>query len=251
MTYTFGHPQISVKGEGPTQTEEAKTFAKNLVVGNDELGNYQVALNYDEPIAEGRETDLVFSVSTATDEMTELEPFLGENMHLVIIKDDLATFIHAHPIRNISSNGASPEGRAFVPVVYANGDDEHDTESADEDHEGISFHVTFLEPGVYKAFAQFRPKDAELSEDETLTTGFWIRVDPSVAVGVEEEKVISKSAQWWGLLITSLILMTLLSLGVRKYLIVQKVPAKDVEAKKETPPEKTEKSTENEPEKST
>ncbi|MCH7641367.1 hypothetical protein IID22_04175, partial [Patescibacteria group bacterium] len=249
MTYTFGHPEISIKGEGPTQTEGEMSFDKNRVVGNDELGIYQVALNYDEPIAAGQEADLVFSVSGTTGGLAELEPFLGEDVHVAIIKDDLKTFIHSHPTSSSQARlrGASPEGRVFVPVVYANGDDEHDDgDGTAEGHEGVSFHVTFTEPGIYRAFAQFRPSGIELDADEALTAGFWL----SVEEGKEETgTTISKSAQWWGLLIASLILMTLLSLGVHKYLQVKAPAKKDVEPKVETPTTKTEESSEQKPEK--
>ncbi|MCH7730054.1 cytochrome c biogenesis protein CcdA [Patescibacteria group bacterium] len=248
MTYTFSHPEISVKGEGSTQTEEEMSFVKSLVVGNDELGKYQVLIEYDEPIVPGRKADLVFSVNTTTG-TAELAPFLGEEMQLTIIKEDLKWLMNLRPEQEKpqEQNPAS-----FIPVAYANGEDVHDDDQVDEVHKGISFHVTFPESGAYKAFAQFRPKDAEFSEDEALTAGFWIRVDPGVAVGVEEEeKVISKSAQWWGLLIASLILMTLLSLGVHKYLQVKAPVKKGVEPKVETPPASTEKSPEKEPETST
>ncbi|MCH7951557.1 cytochrome c biogenesis protein CcdA [Patescibacteria group bacterium] len=219
-TYTFGHPEVSIKGEGDTKTSEARTFGKNLVVGNNEIGNYQIAFEHDEPIVQGREADLVFRVSTATGGIAELEPFLGADMHLVIIKGDLETLIHTHPTssRSAGLRGASPEGRVFIPVVYANGDDVHDDDQADEDHEGLSFHVAFPEIGLYKAFAQFRPEGIDLPEDEALTAGFWIQVEESGG------RAVSKSAQWWGLLIISLILMGALSWGVHRYLQV-KAPA--------------------------
>lgn len=236
ITHTFGHPEISVKGEAPETSEEAKMFAKNLIVGNDELGNYQIALSYDEPITAGLEMDLVFSVSTATGGIAELEPFLGENMHLAIIRDDLKTFIHTHP----EAGNHHDQAAALIPIVYANGEEPHE----ESEHKKISFHVTFTEPGIYRAFAQFRPSGIELPPDESLVAGFWISVEegkeaPSAAV--------SKSAQWWGLLVVSLVLMTLLGLGVKKYLAVKAPAKKEVEPKVETPQKDTARPQEQEP----
>ncbi len=43
-------------------------------------------------------------------------------------------------------------------------------------HQNIQFHVMFPEPGLYKVFAQFRPENADLKEDEAIVASFWIKV---------------------------------------------------------------------------
>lgn len=210
IDHVFGHPEISVSGEG-VRDDKKVTFGRSMIVNN-----FQMILNLDEPVAKGHEHNLTFEIHGPQGEDVELEEYLGTSIHLTLIKDDWKQFIHAHP--GGQENGDHQGRLRIIPEVRANGGDSHG--AAEADVHGINFNVTFPEAGLYKAFAQFRPKGIDLSQDEALTASFWVEV---------KESAPSKIPSWWILLIVSLILMVLLSFGVRKFL---RVDPKKLEAVK-------------------
>lgn len=203
--HTFGHPEISVQGDGPKE-EKRVSFEKNVVTGN-----YQVNLSADGTVAKNKDIQLAFDIHTLKGQEVEVEEYLGADMHLVLIKDDLKQFIHTHPAEHEHS-----QAPGLVNIALANGDDDHGA-GADET---IAFTVNFPEAGLYKAFAQFRPKGINLPPDEAITAEFWIQV---------EEKAPFPVSQWWGLLVVSALLIAGLSWAVNKYL---KVKPEDVTVKK-------------------
>jgi hypothetical protein len=205
--HLFGHPEVSITGAG-SKDEKNVSFARNVEAG----GNYQVSLISSGVIAQKREVELSFDIHSLTGQEVSVEDFLGAQMHLVLIKDDLKQFIHTHPAghehsSNTLINTANAQSDGHTDHMHTGGD------------EIISFAVTFPEPGLYKAFAQFRPQGTNLPADEAILAEFWIQV---------EEKDPFPVSQWWGLLLVSLVLMAGLSLVVRNYLVVK---PEDIKAK--------------------
>ncbi|TSC78945.1 MAG: hypothetical protein G01um101429_621 [Parcubacteria group bacterium Gr01-1014_29] len=217
VTHTVGHKPFIVEGEGPTD-EKRVTFARSVVVSG-----YQVVLAANEPIGKGVDHDLYFDIHDAQGNEVEVEPYLGADMHLALIKDDWSEFIHAHPVTSQTSNGTHPEdsgGREMmedehphsmriVPEARAHTGPTTEKEADDM----INFRAVFPSAGLYRAYAQFRPAGSSLSPDESLVATFWIRV---------EEQVVQKASlqtQWWGLLFISLIAIGALSWGVNRYLV--------------------------------
>ena len=198
VNHAFGHPEIFVTGDG-SSSQKLVDFARNKIVGS-----YQVSVKFAEPVVKGREVDLYFDIHTLAGQEVEVEDFIGAPMHLTIIKDDLRQFIHAHP------EGSGHTSVLFFNEALAHGREPTVMSGADET---LNFHVTFPEPGLYKAFAQFRPQGIDLPQDEALTAEFWIQV---------EEKSPLFISEWWLYLIISLVLMFLLSWGVNKYLSVKR-----------------------------
>lgn len=194
VRHSFGHPEFAVEGVG-TRSEKQVSFGRNVIVGD-----YQIALRLGESSAAGRDTELLFDVHTLDSFATELEDYLGEKMHLAIIKDDWKQFLHTHPTGEKDHHGMS----GIVSEAQANGGG-HDTS---EGGHGVIFSVTFPEPGLYKAFAQFRPLGIDLPPDEAFTASFWIRA--------EEYKPLALSRSV--LVILSLVLVALVSMAVKKYL---------------------------------
>jgi hypothetical protein len=94
----------------------------------------------------GRSCNLEFLIRDPSGRETVTEDFLGAPMHLVIIKDDLSVCLHAHP--EFHNRG--------IPV--------------------ISSTQVFSKPGLYRLFAQFRPKGSSLPADEALFAAFYVRV---------------------------------------------------------------------------
>lgn len=206
--HSFGHPEMFVGGEGP-RSEKKVSFARNVIVGN-----YQVALRAERSVTAGKEAELLFDVHTLDSFEVGLEPYLAADMHLTLIKDDWKQFIHTHPEGGdhhglLKSDFNNKEvGLPLISEALANGGG-HDTAEAGH---GVEFHMVFPEPGLYKAFAQFRPKGIDLPEDEALTAEFWIEV---------KEGGLAAIPSWWLYLIISLILIAILSWGVSKYLQVK------------------------------
>lgn len=192
--YAFGHPEFNVQGNGPKEDKQI-SFGTNAIVGD-----YQVALERGVQITKGQEAHFSFDVRTLTGGGVSLADYLGESMHLILIRDDLKEFIHAHP-------EGSDEHLTSIQLfekASAHGIDENEIDS-----KKVSFHVIFPAEGLYKAFAQFRPLNSDLPEDEALVAEFWIKV---------EKQSVSYRAQWWGLLIVSLLFIIILSWLVNKYL---------------------------------
>ncbi|MBI2096151.1 MAG: hypothetical protein HYT43_00755 [Candidatus Taylorbacteria bacterium] len=202
--HSFGHPKITVGGGDAA--EKKPNFSKSANVFG-----YEVVLDAHN-LHVGGESDIVFSIARLSGEQAELLPYLGEKMHLAVIKDDLSRFVHTHPEEEqVHSSKNIPISKYpninIFPAVYAHGEEESDSgEEANEEDGEISFHVNFPEPGLYKLFAQFRPEGEDLGQDETFLAEFWVEVRE----GAPGEKV-------W-LFIVSVALIVLLSLAVKKFL---------------------------------
>lgn len=198
VNHAFGHPEISVEGSGEKYKKEV-FFGRSIIVGN-----YQVLLHHDEPIAKEKTISLHFEVRDLFGREAELEPHLGADMHLVIIKDDLTRFIHTHPV-NDDLDG--DHRGSMISSARAHGVEE---KAADGARKEIAFNVTLPEAGLYKAFAQFRPAGIELAPDEALVASFWIQA--------EEESPFRISLSRGALAGISLILIFVLSRWVKRYL---------------------------------
>lgn len=88
-----------------------------------------------EELIAGKELTLNFNVSDAKTKkpITDLQNYLGEKAHFVIISQDLQEFVHAHPM----SGG-------------------HDHDDKNEIAPTVMAHVSFPKAGLYKIFAQFQ-----------------------------------------------------------------------------------------------
>ncbi len=202
INHIFGHPEILVQGEGEPFQKKVE-FKNNVIVDS-----YQVALRLENlTVPFGKEIELLFDIHTLDSHEVELENYFGTLMHLTIIKDDLKQFLHTHPQKVIDHHH---QGINIIPKVLANGGG-HDTSK--EDH-GLSFKITFPEPGLYKAFAQFRPKGIDLPQDQALLAEFWIRA---------QESSTGRISPWWFNLIWSSIAILILSWLTRNYILRAKV----------------------------
>ncbi len=209
VNHSFGHPGISVVGDGIGE-EKKVSFGRNVIVGQ-----YQVALDLEEPVAKGHEHDLSFDIHTFTGDEVGVEDYLAAKMHLTIIKDDWKQFIHTHPEGGDHHGTPGPEegehhGLLLTPRALAHGGEEipgaiHE-EGADE---VINFHAVFPEAGLYRVFAQFRPRGIDLPQDEALTAGFWVKV---------EERAPPALTGWWINLLWSSVAILILGFLVKKYL---------------------------------
>ncbi len=88
---------------------------------------------------------LEFNLKEASGNPVELQPYLGELGHLVIVQkgDQLtdSSYLHAHAMKD------SPTGK-------------------------VQFHTKFSQPGTYKMWGQFN-RDGQI-----VTADFWVEVKP-------------------------------------------------------------------------
>ncbi len=205
--HAFGHPAFSVAGVGEKSN-------KQMVISHSaSVDGYQVVADYQEPLAKKQESEISFNIHDMFGDAVEVEPYLAADMHLTIIKDDWTQFIHTHPEGHEMNKMDSHHG-LITPVIneaHAHGVEEAGTPAEHAPGKQIIFHVVFPEAGLYKMFAQFRPAGIDLPEDEALTASFWVRVDAARPLRVSQ----------FSLVITSLILMSLLSITVKKLLVVK------------------------------
>ena len=198
-SFIFKHPEIEVlplteKDPRQKPLDKAISLARNVIVGD-----YQVALRSPESIGKGHAIDLTLDVHTLVGDGVALEEYLGEQMHLVAIKEDLSQFIHAHP-----ATAHAHALNSLAPIAYAHGP----TGDA-PGYEPVNFTIVFPTTGFYKLFAQFRPLGANLAEDEARTAAFWVKV---------EEGGLTPAAARLLLATVSLSLTALLSVGVYRYM---------------------------------
>lgn len=216
VNHVMGHPALSVEGEGAIIDEKLISFSRTA-----RTGEYQVLANIPDRVGAGITYSLSFDVHTLAGDEVAVEQYLGADMHLSIIKDDLSEFIHTHPEEHGLMNNDDHHGMRGIPTAYAHSDEEEDAHGMMEsigDHHGIGFSVTFLKAGLYKAFAQFRPAGSDLPPNEALLASFWVRVDDAGSAPPSSRSVVSSNSVWWGLLAMSLIAIGVISLLMDRYL---------------------------------
>jgi hypothetical protein len=167
-THSYGHNTFQVTGSTTAQSSSRYIEFINHIV----VDKYQVHADYPTPIVMGRETDIHFTIEDYTGNGIELEPYLGADMHLAVIRDDLSSYIHTHPEGH--SEMDDHHSYKFINTALA-----HGPEGDPIPDKEVHFTVNFPEAGVYKMFAQFRPKGIDLPADQSLVAEFFVRVAES------------------------------------------------------------------------
>lgn len=185
-----------------------------------EFDGYTVSLSTDT-LYSLESAELHYSIEKDGKPVTDLEPYLTVPMHVSMVSAGLETFIHTHG-----------EIHAGIP--------------------GVEAHVVFPFPGIYEVFGEFQ------HQGKVIVTSFLVEVEPGSSVSApeadhghgsfwnifisevfangdeaHEEEVVDHprgtdqikplvSPAWWILLVASLLLMSLLSLVVYKFIHVKK-----------------------------
>lgn len=102
--------------------------------------------------------------------VTDLQNYLGELAHFVLISEDLKDFLHAHPMdKDESMEGMEmnrkPDGEGAPHAA----DDE--SSAATGSRSEVSAHTSFPRPGLYKVWAQFQRADRVISVPFVLRVG--------------------------------------------------------------------------------
>ncbi len=111
--------------------------------------NLSVVVDAGKELKAGEEAVLTYKLTDAKSNkpVTNLQKYLGEGAHFVIVSEDLKEFVHAHPMK--AEPVASP-----TPAAKRSKDDIQIKPSTD-----IMAHVVFPKAGAYKIWAQFQRAD--------------------------------------------------------------------------------------------
>lgn len=142
--------QIAVKVSGNERATQPLTADTALTKSVDGIS---VTLVPDKTLKSGDEMMLNFKVADAKTgkPATDLQKYLGEYAHFVIISADLKDFLHAHPM-------AMAEHGAEGGHQHAEGTKPHADTMAMSPSE-VAAHTTFPQAGLYKVWAQFQRAD--------------------------------------------------------------------------------------------
>ncbi|MDQ6786621.1 MAG: cupredoxin domain-containing protein [Acidobacteriota bacterium] len=126
----------------------------------------RVVMKPSAEIKAGEELTLDFQVFDAKTNKpaTDLQNYLGELAHFVIISEDGRDFVHAHPMSKTESMGDMNGMKMNDQKADNHADDGHDrwkTESTTikPSQSEVSAHTAFPRSGVYKLWAQFQRGD--------------------------------------------------------------------------------------------
>jgi GTP:adenosylcobinamide-phosphate guanylyltransferase len=105
-----------------------------------------VTMKPDGELSAKKELNLDFNVFDAKSKqpVTDLQNYLGELAHFVVISQDLKEFVHAHPVSD-KKDGHTHDAKS-----------EHTTHSDSKTKATVSAHLAFPTAGLYKIFAQFQ-----------------------------------------------------------------------------------------------
>lgn len=149
--FTLAQPPLSVSG-AQGAVPKAVTFAERVMVNG-----YEVSLAHSEPLIAPGTNEFVFTIRNPSGDLIRTEDFLGAPMHMVIIKENLSDYRHAHP----------------EPLAPGASD--------------IRFRQILDQPGRYKIFAQFRPFGSQLPHDEAVLAEFYLNVVSAKPVAAGRE----------------------------------------------------------------
>jgi hypothetical protein len=114
------------------------------------VGDLRVVMKPDAELEAGKDVTLGYSVFDARSGQpaTDLQKYLGETAHFVIINQELNEFVHAHPASRDNVKGEHSHGA---------GEQKHDEKLAGQNAEAnVAAHVNFPKPGIYKIWAEFQ-----------------------------------------------------------------------------------------------
>lgn len=147
--------QIDVKVAGPQRARVALVADQKFEKTVDGL---RVVMKPSVPIKAGEELTLDFEAFDAASgkPATDLQKYLGELAHFVLISEDLKDFVHAHPMskgqKMDSMNMGSENGEDHnTPHDHSKMESSPKVSSSE-----VSAHTAFPRPGLYKIWAQFQ-----------------------------------------------------------------------------------------------
>lgn len=139
FTPTGGKQTVKSFDVTVTGNERAKVELKADEKFEKTVDDLNVSMKPNDTLLTGKGLTLDFTVIDAKTKkpVTDLQKYLGELAHFVVISQDLQDFVHVHPM--------SP--------------DANHSHSETPSNATVSAHITFPKAGLYKLFAQFKRND--------------------------------------------------------------------------------------------
>ena len=114
-----------------------------------------VTMRPSKPLRAGEEVMLDFAVTDAetNEPVIDLEPYLGALAHFVIVSEDGAEFLHAHPVQKMDARAAHAHAarKSHEAMAHTHGGEMTNTSTSE-----VSAHTSFPRAGLYKIWAQFQ-----------------------------------------------------------------------------------------------
>ena len=204
-TYIFEHPGIVVGNGFSPAVKKNMDYSREY-----STKNLHVFLDYDSPIVKNKEKIFKFSVHDDSGNEVKIDNFLGEKMHVLMIKEDLTVFQHLHLDNDMHKTDEMDDDHGLIPAAEAHGEKEEPSHMEDMmASQEYSLAARFQDSGKYKIFLQFKPSGYSDDEFDAILASFWINVDEG-----------SLKANRITLVVLTLIIILLLSFGVFRYLKV-------------------------------
>ena len=145
--------QIDVKVGGAERAKVPLQADANFTKTVDGL---RVAMKPDGEIRAGKELMLTFQAFDAATgkPAADLQNYLGELAHFVIISEDMKDFVHAHPMSKDEKSDMKTGGDDHSAGGHEHSTMEGTTTKLSESE--VAAHTSFPRPGLYKIWAQFQ-----------------------------------------------------------------------------------------------
>ena len=128
--------------------------------------DYKVSLSLPQKLLAGKESTLSYYFEKDGNQLTNLEPYLGAPMHVVILKDDLTNFIHTH-----ANIGDMEMTDIKMSMNMSAGMKMNMHELPSYFGPNLSVQTIFPEEGIYQIFGEFKHKG------KVIITSFMVEVD--------------------------------------------------------------------------
>ncbi len=134
--------------------ERAKVELKVDEKSEKTVDGIKVMMKPDAELIAGKELMLNFTVfdEKTNKPITDLEKYLGEYAHFVIISQDLKQFVHAHPMSKMGDTKEKVD--ESKPHSHDDKVEMKDMKMANPSE--VSAHTSFPQSGLFKVFAQFQ-----------------------------------------------------------------------------------------------
>lgn len=161
---------IDIKVAG---TERAKIALTPDAKFEKSVNGLKVVMKPQGEIKAGNELMLEFAAfdEKTNKPATDLQNYLGELAHFVIISEDMQDFVHAHPMSKDEHDAMKkPEMKTGDHNAdgHAHGDEKSEMKKASESE--VAAHTAFPRAGLYKVWAQFQ------RNDQVITVPFVVNV---------------------------------------------------------------------------
>lgn len=146
---------IPVTVEGPQRAPESLVADTTLVKSVDGL---TVTMRPDGALKPGSPATIYFDVKDAASgsPVTNLEKYLGEYAHFVLISQDGSEFLHAHPMSGDMDDAGDSHSGGMDHGAMNHGGSHGNTHDAAGSPSQVMAHTEFPKAGLYKVWAQFQ-----------------------------------------------------------------------------------------------